>query len=334
MSISVDESGIPTPRNLTEAIAGLRRAADNSGVHPAYKRALRDGAPGTRHNITIGGHPVTIIVAQQPHHPANPAREHASWIELREAVTGLLGTASGHHVAAMLPAEVAAAIWQHEGREVRAYHPGAASTLRRARSGIRRRLGALFPLPLLGTLTQPLTGSATAVGIALAPVVPPMHTTPPPAPVVRELTGEIARPELPYIPGLHLTAPPVTTLAPMTPEPPDEATASDTNPRPTVDPTPQTAAPATPAAPVPEVSVTPTPTVDPAPESTTTTSPPPAPAPTEQPSTGAPLDAPEAPAAEPGPAAQTSPSSTHTPRGHGYRHRHGKHQQRPSHRRH
>lgn len=317
MSISVDDISI------LDALTRLDADAAHSGAPVAYIHAIRTGAPGSRHRITVNGAPAHITIGT-PAGESGPPRDAAdSFTRLRNAMQA--ATIDG--IQPQLPPEISMVTWRHNDQELRICAPGAAPTLRRARERVRRRLTALSPLPLLGTLTQPLTGSATAVGIALAPVVPPMHTTPPPVPVVRELGGEIARPELPYILGLHVTAPATPQLAPMAPAPPDEATAPDISPRPTTDPTPPNRAPAT--TPTPGTSTSPTPTGSPAPEASSITSPAP---PQTDPTAGTPLDAPQdPPSSSSAPAARTAPSASHTPRGHGYGHRHGKHKQRPPH---
>ncbi|MEV4672663.1 hypothetical protein AB0K34_13495 [Actinomadura sp. NPDC049382] len=319
MSISVDDISI------LDALTRLDADAAHSGAPVAYIHAIRTGAPGSRHRITVNGAPAHITIGT-PAGESGPPRDAAdSFTRLRNAMQA--ATIDG--IQPQLPPEISMVTWRHNDQELRICAPGAAPTLRRARERVRRRLTALSPLPLLGTLTQPLTGSATAVGIALAPVVPPMHTTPPPAPVVRELGGEIARPELPYMLGLHVTAPAAPRFAPI--KPPDEATAPDSSPRPTADPAPPNRAPA--ATPTTGTSTSPAPTGSPLPEASSIS---PAPAPPQtDPTAGTPLDVPQNPPSisSPAPAARTAPSTSHTPRGHGYGHRHGKHK-RPSHRRH
>lgn len=300
--------------------AALDYYSDSCDVPGAYLRALRTGTPDTCYRITIDGRDVYIVLAHPPG-PVDPPRESESWAELCHAIATATGC-DGIHPA--LPRELALAIWTDDnGHEITACRPGApVGAIRRARSRIRRRLTALSPLPLAGVLAQPLTGSATLVGIALAPVIPPIHTTPPPAPVVREYAGEIDRPELPHIPGLRLTAATPTPLAPLTPERPDDAAAPDTSPRPTITPAAPTTAPTTPAAsPTPGVSTRPTPTSSPAPE-TTSADPTPAPTQPDQPPTD-----------DTTPTAQPSPSSSHTPRGHAYGHDRHRHKPHPSHRR-
>lgn len=323
MSISVDESGIPAPRNnLTEAVASLRRAAASSGVPPAYKRALRTGTLGSRHRVTIAGQLITVILADGQRHPADPARERASWIELRDAFLNLRD-GTGDNVTSALPAEVAAAVWRRNGREVRAYQPGAAPALRRTRQRIRRRLTALSPLPLLTALIQPLAGSATAVGIAVVPVLP--VPAPPPAPAVATpSTGDITRPQPPYTLADLLNTPPTPTTPPLD-LPPAEATAPDTT-------TPPPAVPL----PTPSPSATPTPTISP----TATASPGTIPSPTPTPEQTTTVPQPirtildtltGTPTAEPSPTPQTSATSGPPRHGKhkGHRHRqghgHGKH---------
>lgn len=236
MSISADDSGSPAHPDdeLADAINGFfHHRATNSGVPPTYLRALRHGAPGSRHRITIKGRPVSIVLGHQLQRPEDPAREKQSWIKLREAVALLR---SGHdctHLA--LPREVAGVVINVDGRQVRVLRPAP------LKGRLRRRLTALSPLPLLGALTQPIAGSATAVGIAVAPIAPPIHPAPPP--VVREMTGDIARPELPYTPGTtgpgaYPTTPAFTVPTLPTLPAPADAAAADTNVPPQPDPAP------------------------------------------------------------------------------------------------
>jgi hypothetical protein len=162
-----------------------------------------------------------------------------------------------------MPAAISMVVWAHDSSELRICQPGTAPALRRARERIRRRLTALSPLPLLGALTQPIAGSATAVGIAVAPLAPPMHPAPPP--VIREMTGDIARPQLPYTPdttgpGAYPTTPAFTVPTLPTLPAPAEAAAADTNAPPQPDPSP-VATPNRPTAPEP----TGTPSVEPSP---------------------------------------------------------------------
>lgn len=356
MSISVDDSGLPDrgdhPIPLTElraldwldiwhhhhtkypdlaaeqdaadVIDALDYYSDSCDVPGAYVRALRAGTPDTRYRITIDGRPVYIVLAAPPG-PVDPARESQSWAELCRAVdtAGQTGC-DGIHPA--LPRELALAVWNHNGREITACRPGApVGAIRRARSRIRRRLAALSPFPLLGVLTQPLSGGATAVGIALAPVMPPVHAPQPPAPVTRDLGGEIARPELPHLPGLYPAATPAPALSPVVPAPPDESAASDTSPRPATPPgSPQDTAPAAPTAPPGSTTVSPTPepaAPSPTPSATVTVQP------TDTPAL---LDTPEDPPAS-SPTVQVQPPSavTRGPRGHAHGHRPGKHPHKP-----
>lgn len=249
MSFQPDDS-------ILDAFALMDEDAEATLIPGDYHRAVRTGAPGTRHRITINKTTAHITIrAQSP----TPQRDVESFEELKAA----MNAAVTDGIQPELPPEISMVVWQHDGREVRVCAPGSAETLRRAR--IRRRLTGLSPLPMLGWLTQPLAGSATAVGLAFAPVLPPMHHPDiPPAPIVREMTGDIARPELPYAPGSVTPAPEGLPLAfrPATPAaPPVEATARDTTPTPPrpplLNPTP-TVTPPTAARVAPSPSPTPT----------------------------------------------------------------------------
>lgn len=303
--------------------AALDYYSDSCDVPGAYLRALRTGTPDTRYRITIDGRDVYIVLAHPPG-PVDPPRESESWAELCHAIATATGC-DGIHPA--LPRELALAIWTDDnGHEITACRPGAPiGAIRRARSRIRRRLAALSPFPLLGVLTQPLTGGATAVGIALAPVMPPMHAPQPPAPVTRDLGGEIARPELPHLPGLYPAATPAPALSPVVPAPPDEPAASDTSPRPATPPdSPQDTAPATPTATPGSTTVSPTPepaAPSPTPSATVTVHP------TDTPTL---LDTPEdPPASSPTVQVQTPAAVTRGPRGHAHGHRPDKHPHKP-----
>lgn len=318
MSFQPDDS-------ILDAFALMDEDADAVVIPGDYCRAVRTGTPGSRHRIAINKTTAHITIqAQSP----NPQRDVESYEQLKAAMKA----AATDGIQPELPREIAMVVWEHEGRELRVCAPGTASDIRRARSRFRRGLSALSPLPLLGAITQPLAGSATAVGIAMAPVLPPVHQPDiPPAPIVREMTGDIARPELPYAPGSvapRLGALQWTVRTPAPTAPPPEAAAKDTTPtqprRPLVSPAPVvTPPPAARTAPSP--APTPTPTRE---EAT---------APTEDPTkapTGLPTievtDAPESPS-EPSPA----PTATVTEllerllqpaRGHDQPHnRHGRH---------
>jgi hypothetical protein len=285
MSFQPDDS-------ILNALAFMDEDAEASVIPGDYCRAVRTGTPGSRHRITINKTTAHITIqAQSP----NPLRDVESFEELIAAMTAAVTDG----IQPELPREISMVVWHHEGREVRVCAPGTASDIRRAR--IRRRLSALSPLPMLGWLTQPLAGSATAVGIAVAPVLPPMHQhNIPAAPIVREMTGDIARPELPYAPGSVTPAPEGLpwTFRPATPAPPPlEATARDTTP---TAPTP------------PLIHPTPTGTVPPAARTATTPSPTPTPTLTED-ATSAPSAPVFPPFGQPKTEASSDPTVTSEP---------------------
>lgn len=250
MSISADD-------NILDAFAILDAAAVTSGAPTSFSRAVRTGTPGTRHRVTVDGVPAHITIRTQS---PGPRRDTECFTQLLAAMKA--ATVDG--IQPELPAEISMVVWEHEGRELRVCAPGTAAAIRRARKRIRDRLTALSPLPLLGALTQPIAGSATAVGIAIAPVLPPANPTAPPPGIVREMTGDIARPELPYQPGtvpvpalLGLTAPVLPTLPAPEQAAPDQSTQAPTGPAPDTAPSPTTApAAAAPREPEPGPTVT------------------------------------------------------------------------------
>jgi hypothetical protein len=260
-----------------DIFAAFHADAVASGTPTAYVHAVRAGALGSRHSVIVGETPARITIRA---HSTGPRRDAASFAQLRDAMTA--ATTDG--IQPDLPPEIGMVVWQHHGREIRICAPGTAPALRRARTRIRRRLTALSPLPLLGALVQPVAGSATAVGIAVAPIPPIHHWPAPPQPIVRDMTGEIDRPLPPWLPAVHVHAQP----GPLTPPvlPPAEISSSDeaTPPaappprrrtRTTPPPPPATPAPApttTEAATVPPEPVGATPPVapDPTPEATAT----------------------------------------------------------------
>ena len=229
--------------SILDAFTDLEADAYGSSAPDSYIRALNRGALGSRHRITIDEDPAYITISARS---TGPRRDSDSFKELVAAMRAAVTDG----IQPELPPEISMVVWHHEGREVRVCAPGSASALRRAR--IRRRLSALSPLPFLGAITQPLAGSATAVGIAFAPVLPPVqHPDLPAIPIVREMRGEIARPALPYAPGSVTPAPaalPWTTHPSVPAAPPVEATAKDTSPQPPppfVNPTPAVTPPST-----------------------------------------------------------------------------------------
>ena len=177
---------------------------------------IRDRNVGTRCDLTIHGAPATITSASTSTATFDAAAEHRCWKQLRAAVQAALN-GDTETAATMLPAEVAAAEWVHHGKRTRIHQPGAAT---RALRCARRGLKALTPLPLLGAISQPLAGGATA-GILLAPIPLPSGHEPPPIsmPYVsgRPLTGDIYRPAPRSIAGTHPTTPAVGPGAPIFP---------------------------------------------------------------------------------------------------------------------
>lgn len=234
---------------------------------------IRTRTNGTRCDLTIHGAPATITSASANTGTADPTAEYACWEQLRTAVHTAL---NGEKEAAgtLLPAEIAAAEWVHHGQRTRIRRPGAATrAVRCARRGIK----ALTPLPLLGALSQPLAGGATAAGILLAPIPlttpydPPPYSMPLPG---RTLTGEINRPALPRIAGTHPVSPAVGPGAPLlpalpTPKPliltPSDSAERDAAPTPGYTPTPssQRTAPASTPEPSPSPTVHATPSPSP-----------------------------------------------------------------------
>ncbi|TYK45230.1 hypothetical protein [Actinomadura decatromicini] len=306
MSISADDTG--DHDLLAAAVHDWNAGSANSDVPAAFITALRTGTPGVRYQVTHDEHAVHVAVARAGAPPYNPDRERAIWQQLRVAMRD--ATLDG--IQPELPCEFTMAVRQHDGREILLCRPGTALDLRRARERLRRRLTALSPLPLLGTLLQPVAGSATAVGIAIAPIPPiPPHSPPPAPPVVREMNGEIARPPLPWLGASHpehgILTPPTP---PALPEPKDTP-AVDTVSPPAVTPTRRTA-PRQPAGPKParEPARAPAPSTTPPAMSTPT----PAPTGQDEPVTSIVPD-------QPPPAPEASPTAAPNP----HAHRHGKH---------
>lgn len=323
MSANADDSSI------LDAFTTLEADAYNCSTPDGYIHAIRRGAPGSRHRVILDGHPTHITIGARS---TGPRRDRDSYEELVAAMRAAV-TETG--IQPELPAEINMIVWQHEGREFRLCAPGSAAALRRAR--IRRRLSALSPLPLLGAITQPLAGSATAVGIAIAPI-PPMHQPDaPPPPVVREMTGDIARPALPYAPG---SIPPAAGMPPWTihpsapTTPPVEATAKDISPAPALPPliNPKPVDPPPAARIAPPQTPTPTPDVEESADPIEA----PTDVPTETPTVEASNDPTVTPEPSPTPTATVSvtellDSVLHPTRKPGIHHnRHGRHERHPS----
>lgn len=317
MSLSADDAAI-----LEAAIAEFGTHTANSRTPSAFINALRHGAPGSRHDITVNGTAARITIGARG--TPDASTEAAAFTQLRAAMTAAITDG----IQPELPTEISMVVWEHEGREVRVCAPGSASTLRRAR--IRCRLSALSPLPFLGAITQPLAGSATAVGIAFAPVLPPVHHPDIPAiPVVREMRGEIDRPALPYAPGSVTPKPAALpwTIRPSAPvTPPAEATAKDNSPK----PPPPFVNPAPAATPPSTARIAPSPSPTPAPSGEAATAPAVVPtgAPTEVPTVGAGSDPTVTPDPSPTPTVSVTEllePGLHPVRGHGKHHkRHGR----------
>lgn len=247
MSISANHTGAHAAAILASAVNQWNANSSNSDIPTTYITALRTGIPGVRYQVSVDERTINVTPARFGAPPYNPDRERASWNQLCLAFRA----AELDGIQPELPHELTMAVWTHNGREIRICQPGTAPAIRNARERLRRRLTALSPLPLLGALSQPVAGSATAVGIAVAPI-PPMHSTPPAPPpvVVREMNGEINRPPLPWLSASH---PEHGTLAmPTTPAPsePGDTPAADTVSPPAVTPTRRTA-PGQPAASTP-----------------------------------------------------------------------------------
>lgn len=285
---------------------------------------MRTRATGTRGNLNVCGIPAAITSASAGTGSPDPAAEYASWQQLRDAVrTALNGDTAA--ACTLLPPEIAAAEWLHHGRRTRIRQPGAAArAIRCARRGIK----ALTPLPLLGALSQPLAGGATAAGILLAPIPLTSPHDPPPYSMAmpgRTLNGEINRPAPRTIAGTHPVTPAIGPAAPLipaapTPTPliltaPADSTARDTAPAPiTYTPTP-----------APQRTI---PTVSPTPTVPSSASPDPTPSPTTTnvldytPPSSPPSGTPTGTST---PSPTTSPSPSITPTAKHTHHRHHKH---------
>lgn len=254
---------------------------------------IRDRTIGTRCALTVHGAPATITSASTSTTAIDANAELRCWEQLRAAVhTALNGDTET--AAAMLPPEVAAAEWVHHGKRTRIHQPGAAT---RALRCARRGLKALTPLPLLGALSQPLAGSATAVGLLIAPIPFNAPTDPPPFSMAvpgRTLHGEIDRPAPNGIADAHPTTPAIGPGAPLLPAflprstlfpAPGDSTERDAAPTPEPDYTPAPSSQRTaPALALPSTPSS-TPTADPTPSPSPTglldaESPSPSPSPT------------------------------------------------------
>ena len=205
-----NDSGQHQPSPLGDPYADSRTPDD-------FTAWIRSRDVGTRCDLTIHGAPATITSASTNAGTFDATAEYRCWEQLRAAVqTALKGDTET--AATMLPAEVAAAEWVHHGQRTRIHQPGAAT---RALRCARRGLKALTPLPLLGALSQPLAGGATAAGILLAPIPLPSGHEPPPISMPfqpgRPLTGDILRPAPGSIAGTHPTTPAVGPGAPLFP---------------------------------------------------------------------------------------------------------------------
>ncbi|TDD97562.1 hypothetical protein, partial [Actinomadura rubrisoli] len=183
MSINVDDSGahrlIPDtpalpaatgePRPRT-ALARFKAGATSLNLPHDYRNAIRHGEPGDCHSLVLDGVRVFYTLAARSKRDCcwDYQREAESWREFRAALAAEYHT--GIHPE--LPREIAAITYIRDSERVHLCRPGSHPGTRRRLRDIWRRWTALSPLPLLGALTQPLAGSATAVGIALAPVMP------------------------------------------------------------------------------------------------------------------------------------------------------------------
>jgi hypothetical protein len=253
----------------------LAKANARSGTTAAFQNFMRTRQPRTRCQLSMRGQPTTLTSASTGTGTADPDAEQACWDRLTAALTA---AEAGNTSAAgtMLPAEIAAAEWHHNGHHIRIRQPGTAS---RAVRCARRGLKALTPLPLLGALSQPLAGGATAAGILLAPIPlttphdPPPYSMPLPG---RTLHGEIDRPAPGAMAGAHPVTPAVGPGAPLlpalpTPKPliltPSDSAERDAAPTPVYSPTPssQRTAPASTPAPSPSPTKHATPMPSPSP---------------------------------------------------------------------
>lgn len=211
MSNGGNDSGQHQPSPLGDPYADSR-------TPDRFTAWIRTRGVGTRCDLTIHGAPATITSASAHCGAFNPTAEYGCWEQLRAAVHVAL-KGDTETAATMLPAEVAAAEWVHHGKRTRIHQPGAAT---RALRCARRGLKALTPLPpLLGALSQPLAGGATAAGFLLAPIPLPSGHEPPPIsmPYVtgRTLTGDIYRPAPGSVAGIHPPPPAIGPGAPVFP---------------------------------------------------------------------------------------------------------------------
>lgn len=265
MSIGGNDSGQHQPSPLGDPYADSR-------TPDRFTAWIRTRDAGTRCDLTIHGAPAVITSASAHTGAFDPTAEYASWEQLRAAVNVALN-GDEEAAATMLPAEVAVAEWVHHGRRTRIRRPGAAT---RAVRCARRGLKALTPLPpLLGALSQPLAGGATAAGILLAPIPLPSGHEPPPISMPfpgRPLTGDIYRPAPGSIAGTYPTTPAVGPGAPLLPAilprstlfpAPGDSTEQDTAPTPAPASTPPPSSQRT--APAPSPTLSSAPTVDPTP---------------------------------------------------------------------
>lgn len=263
-----NDSGQHQPSPLGDPYADSRTPDD-------FTAWIRSRDVGTRCDLTIHGAPATITSASTNSATFDATAEHRCWKQLRAAVQAALN-GDTDAAATMLPPEIAGAEWVHHGKRTRIHQPGAAT---RALRCARRNLKALAPLPLLGALSQPLAGGATAVGIFFAPIPITAPDEPPPfsMPIPGgTLHGEIDRPAPGTIAGTHPTAPAVGPGAPLLPAllprstlfpAPGASTQQDTAPTPKPVHTPPPSNQRTAPAPVPSPTRTPVslPSVDPTP---------------------------------------------------------------------
>lgn len=274
MSLNVENTGTNGTHHLDDAhpaaiLAPFTQSARSSDIAEDYLNVLRHGAPGTRIRLIIHKLPVTVTLAAPLGAEGGRDQELRSWRDLRAAV------AAAHHtgIHPELPQEVAAITVTRDGHRVHIARAGTpACLLRRARKVVQRRWSALSPLPALCALTEPLAGSATAVGIAVAPVLPPIHPGTPPPAHVREMTGQYAGTSG-YVPGtFNLPGHPVwaAPTPPLLPAPTAAAAADHETVVPDRQPRVMPSAPSTPSTPSGEastpavevpVSVEPSPTV-------------------------------------------------------------------------
>lgn len=271
-------------KTIPGVIAAHHQRAASADAPSTFVNALQAGVPGTLHKVVINYVDVQYTTTEAAA-GCDPARAAEAWLELRHAFT--ITERSG--LSPALPRELATATWEHAGRRIHIYRPGAPSgQLRRARTAMRRRLAALSPVPALAGFGQTLAGGATAVGMAVTPLIP-MTDVPvrPPLsmPVIADATNRAEMPEwfAPSTTGAGPSAARKSPAARRATVTPTASASPDTLPTPPltsapVAPSPRfstpqaaTSTPApvtTPTVEAPEAAASPAPTAEPSPEPT------------------------------------------------------------------